>query len=111
VRVRIGFLERDERVLRDMGVKVAFLGSETPSDRQQQIQGVMIPGAALRSDANGDYVWIVRDGVAERRSVVLGGPGDRPQVLITSGLSVGDTVVRTSEAPLTTGQSIKTTQG
>ena len=30
VKVRIGFLERDERVLRDMGVKVAFLGAETP---------------------------------------------------------------------------------
>ncbi|MGB5627224.1 MAG: efflux RND transporter periplasmic adaptor subunit [Woeseiaceae bacterium] len=31
VRVRIGFLERDERVLRDMGVKVAFLGAEMPA--------------------------------------------------------------------------------
>ena len=29
VRVRIGFLERDQRILRDMGVKVSFLGSET----------------------------------------------------------------------------------
>ncbi len=32
VKVRIGFLERDERVLRDMGVKVAFLGADTPQD-------------------------------------------------------------------------------
>ncbi|HLU05868.1 MAG TPA: efflux RND transporter periplasmic adaptor subunit, partial [Woeseiaceae bacterium] len=31
VRVRIGFLERDQRILRDMGAKVAFLGVEAPA--------------------------------------------------------------------------------
>ncbi|MDH3339035.1 MAG: efflux RND transporter periplasmic adaptor subunit, partial [Gammaproteobacteria bacterium] len=41
VRVRIGFLERDERVLRDMGAKVAFLGAEAPAQAGQQVQGVM----------------------------------------------------------------------
>ncbi|MCP5089411.1 MAG: efflux RND transporter periplasmic adaptor subunit, partial [Gammaproteobacteria bacterium] len=35
VKVRIGFLERDERVLRDMGVKVAFLGANIPADPSQ----------------------------------------------------------------------------
>jgi RND family efflux transporter MFP subunit len=38
VRVRIDFLERDERVLRDMGVKVAFLGAEMPADATHEIQ-------------------------------------------------------------------------
>ncbi len=108
VRVRIGFLERDERVLRDMGVKVSFLGSDIPTSPEREIQGVMIPGEALRSDTDGDYVWIVRDGAVERRSVVLGGPGDRPQVLVTRGLVVGDTVVRSSESPLTAGHAIRT---
>lgn len=108
VRVRIGFLERDERVLRDMGVKVAFLGTESTPGQQKEIQGVVIPGEALRSDAEGQYVWIVRNGSVERRSIELGGPGDRPQVLVTRGLVVGDTVVRNSEAPLTAGQSIRT---
>ena len=108
VRVRIGFLERDSRILRDMGVKVSFLGSETEQQTERAVQGVMIPGAALRSDASGDFVWLVRDGVAERRNVELGGPRDRPQVLIESGLVAGDTVVRSSDAPLTPGQSVKT---
>ncbi|MCG8369482.1 MAG: efflux RND transporter periplasmic adaptor subunit [Proteobacteria bacterium] len=108
VRVRIGFLERDERILRDMGVKVSFLGAGTPAGPARAVQGVMIPGAALRADAGGDFVWIVRNGVVERRPVVPGGPRDRPQILVRSGLVAGDTIVRSSEEPLTDGQAIKT---
>ena len=108
VRVRIGFLERDERVLRDMGVKVAFLGSEAPDSVSEAPIGVLISGDALRSDADGDFVWIVRNGRVERRSVELGGPADRPQVQVVKGLVAGDTIVRSSERPLSSGQSIKT---
>ena len=107
VKVRIGFLERDERVLRDMGVKVAFLGAEIPASSPQEIQGVMIAGEALRSDASGDYVWLVRNNVVEKRPVQVGGQKDRTQVLILSGLSVGDTIVRSSEKPLVDGRSIR----
>jgi HlyD family secretion protein len=108
VKVRIGFLERDERVLRDMGVKVAFLGAEIPASSPQEIQGVMIAGEALRSDSSGDYVWLVRNNVVEKRPVQVGGQKDRTQVLILSGLSVGDTIVRSSEKPLVDGRSVKT---
>jgi len=107
VKVRIGFLERDERVLRDMGVKVAFLGAEIPASSPQEIQGVMIAGEALRSDSSGDYVWLVRNNVVEKRPVQVGGQKDRTQVLILSGLSVGDTIVRSSEKPLVDGRSIR----
>ncbi len=106
VRVRIGFLERDNRILRDMGVKVSFLGADEAVAETREIQGVMIPGAALRSDASGDFVWIMRDGVVERRTVTLGGPRDRPQILVQTGLVSGDTVVRTSEGPLSEGQAV-----
>jgi RND family efflux transporter MFP subunit len=108
VRVRIGFLERDERVLRDMGVKVAFLGGDAPEKVVAEVQGVMIAGEALRSDPDGDFVWLVRGGSVERRSIVLGGPRDRPQVLVTSGLVAGDAVVRNTDGPLSSGQTIKT---
>ncbi len=108
VKVRIGFLERDERVLRDMGVKVAFLGTELPAESAQEIRGVLIAGEALRSDAGGDFVWLVRGDAVERQPVRLGGPRDRPQVLVTAGLDLGDTIVRSAEAPLVDGQRIKT---
>jgi RND family efflux transporter MFP subunit len=108
VRVRIGFLERDERVLRDMGVKVAFLGAEMPADATHEIQGVLIAGEALRSDGSGDFVWLVRDNTVEKRVVHVGGQRDRPQILVTTGLTLGDTIVRSSESPLVEGQSIRT---
>ncbi|MDJ0940475.1 MAG: efflux RND transporter periplasmic adaptor subunit [Woeseiaceae bacterium] len=107
VRVRIGFLERDERILRDMGVNVAFLGTEI-EDSPAAIQGVVIAGTALNRDDAGDFVWLVRNGAVQRRGVALGGPADRPQVLVTQGLAVGDTIVRSTSAPLTNGQSVKT---
>ena len=108
VRVRIGFLEHDERILRDMGVKVAFLGADAPADTPQETQGVMIAGESLRSDDSGDFVWLVRSGAAEKRAVRLGGPRDRPRVLVVNGLEIGDTIVRSSEAPLVQGRAIKT---
>ena len=109
VRVRIGFLERDERILRDMGVKVSFLGSEaSPSSPDTEVQGVLVAGEALQRDDDGYFVWLVRNGVVARRGVTLGGPADRPQVLIAQGLSAGDTIVRTSEQPLSGGRAVRT---
>jgi len=108
VKVRIGFLERDERVLRDMGVKVAFLGSEMPAITTAEVQGVMISGEALHADAGGDFVWLVHSGTVEKRFVQIGGQRDRAQVLVVNGLSIGDTIVRSADTPLIAGQSIKT---
>lgn len=107
VRVRIGFLERDERILRDMGVKVAFLGSEAPAQTEREIQGVLITGEALRSDERGDFVWRISNSLVERRSITLSGSRDRDRVLVVDGLAIGDTVVRSSEEPLVAGQRIR----
>lgn len=108
VKVRIGFLERDERVLRDMGVKVAFLGADSPVGAEPEISGVLIAGEALRSDTRGDFVWLVRDGQVEKRTIQIGGQRDQAQIFVTNGLRLGDTIVRSSESPLVAGQSIKT---
>ena len=107
VRVRVGFLERDDRILRDMGVKVSFLGDGAPREPGAEIQGVMITADALRSDTSGDFVWIVRGDTVERRSIVLGGSRDRSQVLVASGLVAGDTVVRAADGPLSAGGKVK----
>ena len=106
VRVRIGFLERDDRILRDMGANVAFLGSEAPAAAEQEPQGVMVSSEALQSDDTGDFVWRVSDDAVEKQSVRLGGARDRDRVLVLEGLAVGDTIVRSSARPLTAGQSI-----
>ena len=107
VKVRIGFLERDERVLRDMGAKVSFLGSNVAAAPRNEIEGVLIPREALRDDDRGEFVWLVNNGVVARRGVEVGGDTERAEILIVNGLRVGDTIVRSSEQPLAGGRSIK----
>jgi RND family efflux transporter MFP subunit len=108
VRVRIGFLERDGRVLRDMGVKVAFLGSEAPAEPEQELQGVLIAREALHDDADGAFVWRISNGIVERRGVEVSGSLDRERVLVLRGLAVGDTVIRSAEGGLSAGQKVVT---
>ncbi len=108
VRVRIGFLERDDRVLRDMGVKVAFLGSDAPSQPQEVPAGVLIAREALHNDADGDFVWRIDNGKVERRGVTVSGDRVRDRVLVTTGLVAGDTVVRSSAQDLQAGRKVTT---
>jgi RND family efflux transporter MFP subunit len=107
VKVRIGFLERDDRVLRDMGVRVAFLGVEAPDEPQPALEGVTITGDALHSDQRGDFVWRIREQAVERRDVRVGGSAGRNRLLILDGLAPGDTIVRSSPEPLRAGQEVK----
>ena len=111
VKVRIALLERDDRVLRDMGVKVAFLDVDapaTPANGSQDVRGVLVSGEALRSDSAGDFVWRIIDGRVERRAVQVSGRRDRTRILVTGGLAPGETIVRSSESPLVAGQAITT---
>lgn len=108
VKVRIGFQDKDERILRDMGAKVAFLGEDAPIQNDEPLRGVMISRQSLQQDAGGDFVWRVSSaGTIERRTVVLEGSSDRERVLIADGLTVGDRVVRSSEKSLSAGQRVK----
>jgi len=105
VRVRIGFLERDERVLRDMGVKVAFLGTTQPSSPQVSAS-IHISRDALQSDADGNFVWIVRGQEVQRRAVTIGPASVRGQQ-ITAGLGAGDQIVISADGELSSGQVIR----
>ncbi|HLU06252.1 MAG TPA: hypothetical protein VKZ91_06820, partial [Woeseiaceae bacterium] len=104
----IGFLERDQRILRDMGAKVAFLGVEAPAATEQELQGVMVSSEALQSDSSGDFVWRISNDTVERRPVRTGGARGRDRVLVLEGLAVGDTIVRSSPRPLQAGHAIRT---
>jgi RND family efflux transporter MFP subunit len=96
VRVRIGFLERDDRVLPDMGVRVAFLDEQ--ADEQavarpiEAPKGVLIPEKAIAQDDGGRYVYVVNDGAAVRRDVRVAGI-ENGRVRVTEGLANGERVV------------------
>jgi RND family efflux transporter MFP subunit len=92
VRVRVGFLDRDGRVLPDMGVRVAFLEKMDQAQRRVEPVGVLVPGDAVARDDAGEYVFVVVNETVSRRAVTTGARrGSRVQVL--AGLSRGDRVV------------------
>ena len=92
VRVRVGLLERDERVLPDMGVRVAFLDERAEMEPQDAPLGVLVPAASISRDEAGDFVVVVKNETSQRRSVRLGETeGDRVRVL--TGLANGERIV------------------
>jgi len=105
VRVRIGFLERDQRILRDMGVKVAFL-SDGADNSEVQPAAVYVSRDAVRTDSEGNFVWIVRNNAVQRRPVSIGQSSNRG-VQIMSGLGAGDTIVVAEEGDLVAGQAVE----
>ncbi len=92
VRVRVGFLERDSRVLPDMGVRVAFLDERVDTAPVAAPEGVLVPRAAVAQDGSGQFVFVVREGVANRRSVETGGR-EGSRVRVVTGLANGERIV------------------
>jgi RND family efflux transporter MFP subunit len=107
VLVRIGFESLgDPRILPDMGVKVTFLrdADETETPVAQAV--TLIPKAAVRSESDKHYVFIVRQDTVERRAVRTGGTdGDRLEVI--AGLAAGDRVVIAPPPELADGIPIR----
>ena len=93
VRVRIRFLTSDLRILPDMGVKVAFLDSDSATAERPESSAVIVPAGAVFEERGASHVWVVEDGAATRREVkvarrVEGG------VHIRAGLAAGERVIR-----------------
>jgi RND family efflux transporter MFP subunit len=105
VLVRIGFKALDPRILPDMGIKVTFLREAGDTGTPAAAPITLVPKAAIRTEGDAAYVFVIRGEVVERRAVKIGGTdGDRLEVL--AGLSSGDRVVISPPAELTDGAKI-----
>ena len=104
VLVRIAFDELDDRLLPDMGVKVAFLGEETRPDPERS--RLIVPAAAVRTDGEQSVVFVIRDDRVERRAVALGS-SDGDRVEIVSGLRDGEQIVVDGPKTLTDGNRVE----
>jgi len=95
VRVRVAFVERDPRVLPEMGISVRFLDSEpgdSPSAEAETRRLPAVPASAVIQRAGRDYVYRLADERVELRAVRLGAR-DGNRVLVVAGISAGDRVV------------------
>ena len=105
VKVRIGFEQLDQRILPDMGVKVSFLSEPTPQSATPVAARLLVPKTALRKADGRDVVFVVKEDLAERRAVTVGGT-DGDQVEIASGLQLGERVIIDGPATLADGSRV-----
>lgn len=98
VLVRIGFDALDARILPDMGVKVAFQSAD-PAPSTAPAPALTMPRGAARKDGNQDIVFVVANGLAERRAVRLGAV-DGERITVVSGLALGEQVIVNGPADL-----------
>ncbi|MEW6249289.1 MAG: efflux RND transporter periplasmic adaptor subunit [Planctomycetota bacterium] len=102
VKVRVGFVKLDARILPDMSVKVAFQRPHTATAPRRSVQ---VPKAAVRPEAGRNFVWVVRDGRLERRAVTTGVVrGD--EVSIIAGLADGERIVVEGPDKLVEGAAV-----
>ena len=104
VKVRIGLLEKDERVLPDMGAKVSFL-KEQVTEAPEEIDGVMIPSSAIIKEDNLSYVFVIKNGLIIKTKIDIGSSSSNFSRLI-DGVEVGDNVVTDPNNELQNGQEV-----
>src|SRR5882672_8726252 len=94
VKVRISFDKLDDKILPDMGVKVAFLedAPKKKKDPNAIVPKAIIPLAAVRKEGTSQYVLVVKNDAVERRSVTLG-TEHGTDVDVIAGVNVGDMLI------------------
>ena len=105
VLVKVAILDRDPRILPEMGAKVVFTAREG-GPAVATARRVLVPSAAVVQSANGASVWVVENGAVRRVSVDPGATrGDRLE--IRQGLSGGESLVLEPPASLKDGAKVE----
>jgi len=92
VQVKVSIVDRDPRILPEMGARVDFMGDTTSSVGGPVKSGpprIRVPSAAVREQNGQSVVWLVRNGKLESRQVEAG-PVSGGYREIRSGLSGGE---------------------
>lgn len=105
VKVRIALLEKDERVLPDMGSRVSFLKKVETQSREEVKEGVMIPLAALAILEDQSSVQVI-DGSQIKLTRVKVAEETANYARIIEGLSSGMTVVAKFDKELENNQKV-----
>ncbi len=102
VQVKVSILEKDPRILPEMGARVEFLSE--PADSAAPMR-VFVPAEAVRTDGGGTWVWVVRDGRVTRVAIEAG-PVSGGRREVRSGLTGGESIVLDPPAQLEDGERV-----
>ncbi|MBM3984091.1 MAG: efflux RND transporter periplasmic adaptor subunit, partial [Planctomycetes bacterium] len=103
VELRAEFLERDGRILPEMGVRVIFTADEEAQPPEPRVQA---PERAVRRDADGPAAFVLEQGRVRRVALELGA-AERGSVRVLSGLQGGETLVLDPPASLADGDEVR----
>jgi RND family efflux transporter MFP subunit len=93
-------LEQNPPYLRDgMSADVDILTTNIP-------HAIVVPNDAIVKEKGSAYVYVVVNGTARKRAIVLGRAGDT-QTLVKSGLAAGDVIVAQKSTEIVDGTKVK----
>ncbi len=111
VEVKVAIDDADERLVPDMSSTVTFLGDDAARRIAQEKPRIYVPKSAVGRSGATPFVYRVKDGILARfeiagvDEVVDGKPSDRFEV--TSGLSGGETIIKSGLEELKDGQKVR----
>ncbi len=109
VQVKVSVLDRDPRILPEMGAKVEFLEAADPTTATAgALRRMLVPAAAVRTEGGRSVVWMVRQNRLESREVDAG-PVSGGFREIRSGLAGGELLVVGGPGTLRAGQRVTIT--
>lgn len=106
VRVRIAFEVKDERIVPEMGVRVAFLDTKPAATASAPRAKVYAPEAAVVDRDGATVVFLLEDDLAVRRAVKAGLVHNE-EVQIEAGLSGGETLILNPAPTLVDGTEVR----
>jgi multidrug efflux pump subunit AcrA (membrane-fusion protein) len=107
VMVKVTILDKDKDLKPEMSAKVTFLEPEKEKPKAAEAGPVvLVPRAAVVSRDGKPTVFLVREGRAQARGVVLG-TERQGQVIVENGLSGGETIVAKPGDALVDGATVK----
>ena len=104
VKVRIGLLEKDQRVLPDMGAKVSFL-KEQPNTKSVVLKGVIVPSTSVIKEGASSFVFLIKNGIIVKTKVQVESTSAN-YARIINVIKNGDSVVVNSNNGLQDGQEV-----
>jgi RND family efflux transporter MFP subunit len=117
VEVKVTVDDADERLVPDMSATVTFLESATDRHALQAKPRVFVPRSALVKSGDSQAVFRVVDGVLHLTEIQVAEPAGKPaekpadRVEVTSGVSGGETIVRSGVEKLKDGQRVRVIAG
>jgi RND family efflux transporter MFP subunit len=111
VKVRVGFKQKDARIVPEMGARVAFLDDTHESGEKSRVAvpGVIVPPEAVQANGDSGTVFVVNGNTVQKRTVRLGTRSTDGQIIL-SGLQSGSLVAIGDLSKLTDGSKVHVEQ-